>query len=87
MVLFSCIICSSILFSFYLQNSVEDEQIERFFSESDQYMIQRDEPMTLEFDEETRSFPCRKCGHLFYSAKALQNHDITSHGNEKYFFC
>ena len=39
------------------------------FSESDQYMIQRDEPMTLEFDEETRSFPCRKCGHLFIALK------------------
>ena len=43
--------------------------------------------MTLEFDEETHSFPCRKCEHLFYSAEALQNHDVTSHGNEKRFSC
>ena len=50
-------------------------------------MILRDESMTLEFDEETLSFPSQKCGHLFYSAKGLQNHDVTSHGNGKRFFC
>ena len=49
--------CLKILFIFYLQNSVEEEEIERLLSESDQYMILRDEPMTLEFDEEARSFP------------------------------
>ena len=82
-----CIMCLKILFIFYLQNSVEEEEIERLLSESDQYMILRDEPMTLEFDEEARSFPCLKYGHLFYSAEALQNHDVTSHGNEKRFSC
>ena len=28
--------------------------------------------MVLKFDEETLSFPCRKCGHLFYSTEALE---------------
>ena len=83
----TCIIFFNILYSFYLQNSVEEEEIERLFRESDQYMILRDKPMTLEFDKETRSFPCRKCGHLFYSAEALQNHGVNSHGNEKSFSC
>ena len=57
------------------------------FFESDIDMIQRDELMVLEFDEETRSLPCRKCGHLTYSTEALENHDKTSHGNDKRFSC
>lgn len=57
------------------------------FFESDIDMIQRDELMVLEFDEETRSLPCRKCGHLTCSTEALENHDKTSHGNDKRFSC
>ena len=34
------------------------------FLERDMDMIQGDGLMVLEFDEETRSFPCKKCGHL-----------------------
>ena len=66
----TCIICFNILFSFYLQNSVKEEEIERLFGESDQYIMLGDEPMTLEFDEETRRFPYRKCRHLIYSAES-----------------
>ena len=43
--------------------------------------------MVLEFDEETRSFPCKKCGHLIHSAEALENYENTSHGNDKCFYC
>ena len=31
-------------------------------------MILRVEPMTLEFDEETLSFPSQKCGHFYFTA-------------------
>ena len=65
----------------------EEEEIERLLIESDMGMIPREELMVLEFDEETRSFSCRKYDHLFYSAEALENHDKTSHGNDKCFSC
>ena len=83
----TCTICFNIIFSFHLQNSIEEEEIERLIRESDGYMVPRGEPMTPEFDEETRSFPSQKCLHLFYSAEALQNHNVTLHGNIKRFSC
>ena len=79
----ACIIFSLL----YLQNLTEEDEIEQLFFESNMDMMQRSELMVLEFDEETQSFPCRKCGHLFYSTEALENHDNTSHGNDKRFSC
>ena len=74
-----------IFFLLYLQNLTKEDEIEQLLLESDMDMIQRNELMVLEFDEETRSFPCRKCEHLFYSAEALENHDNTAHGNDNAF--
>lgn len=75
----TCLIFSSVLFSLYLQNLTEAEEIEWLLLENDfEYEL-----VALEFDEETWSFPCRKCGHLFYSAETLGNHDNISHTNDK----
>ena len=63
----------------------EEEEIEPLFLESEIYLIQRDRLVVLEFDEETPSFPCRKQGHLFYSAEALESHDNTSYGKINVF--
>ena len=69
----------------YLQNLTEEEEIEPLFLESEIDLIQRDGLVVLEYDEETPSFPCRKRGHLFYSAEALESHDNTSHGKISVF--
>ena len=75
----------SVLFLLYLQNLTEEEEIEPLFLESEIDLIQRDGLVVLEYDEETPSFPCRKRGHLFYSAEALESHDNTSHGKISVF--
>lgn len=81
----TCLIFSSVLFSLHLQNLTEVEEIEWLLLENDVDMIPRDEIVVFsEFDEETW-ISCRKCGHLFYSAEALGNHDNISHANDKRF--
>ena len=33
-----------------------------------------DHPLIIAYEEETRSFPCRLCGHLYYSETELHRH-------------
>ena len=61
--------------------------LESLFRGTDHNKISVDSPLVVAYEEETRSFPCRICGALYYSGAQLERHIATYHANERRYCC
>ena len=76
-----------LLFQQNLQESLIESQLEQLFRESDRDMAVKDHPLIIVYEEETRSFPCRLCGHMYYNETELDRHIKGFYEEKRKWYC
>ena len=61
--------------------------MEQLLRKSGRDMAVIDHPLITAYEEETRSFSCRLCGHLYYSETELHRHINGFHQEQRRWYC